>query len=210
MKNSNLIYYKQCVIPTLVLFLGTGISALLGFIIQKVTTITGFTYYQYPATSVIVGGILLLISEKLWRYRPFIYLFNIPIMEGRYEGEINYLNPINGLEEKKKCALEVIQTGSKIKVNSYFQLENGSERSPSSSMVESIIQREDNIYVLVFTYMNHGIPGKFQEHSGTNILRFIQNNKGQFLKGDYYTNREPQTKGRISVEFISKEFKNDY
>jgi len=203
-------YFKPGVLPSVILMLGTLVSILISKLIPLFVTTTGISYYHFPTAGTVAVMLLWIVTEFLWDKKPFVYLFNMPVLQGRYEGYIYYIHPISGHEERKKCAIEIIQSGSKVKVNSYFQYQNGAEKSPSTSMVETIKKEPDGSYTIVFTYLNKGIPGKFQEHSGTNILRFIKNDDGQLLKGDYYTNREPQTKGRIKVKFISKKIKNDY
>jgi hypothetical protein len=86
------------------------------------------------------------------------------------------------------------------------------ERTKSKSTVENIIKNDDDTFTIVLTYVNKGIVGhpNFQTHYGTNILNVIDNEEGLSLDGEYYTNRIPQTKGRISVKFISKKLKNHF
>lgn len=203
-------YYKPGVLPVLILTLGTVIGALLGAFIKQISTTTSFEYYHYPSTSVIVGIILYFITEKWWKYKPFIYLFDIPIIEGRYEGQVYYKHPISGLPEIKDCAFEIIQTGSKVKVNSYFHRNDGSEKTPSSSIVETIAKRDDGTFEVVYTYMNHGKVGELSAHYGTNSLKVIHNDEGKHLKGSYYTSRVPQTTGQIEVKLVSQKIKNDH
>lgn len=203
-------YYKPNLLIAFVLVLGTLISGFLSWIIPLMHNELNISYYQFPATSVVVAGILSLINKYLWKFKPFKFLFWIPCIGGRYEGIIEYTNPITNKNENKKCAFEIIQTGSKIKINSYFEKTNGEEKSPSKSLVESVIKNDDDSYSLIFTYQNEGVQGCFQPHSGTNILNYIQNEEGRFLKGIYYTNREPQTKGKMDVKFTTFNLKYDY
>lgn len=203
-------FYKKGVLPGLILTLGTFFSAIIGSTIQAITENTGFVYYQYPSASVFVGISLYLISEKWWKFKPFIYLFDIPMIEGRYEGFITYQHPITGVCESKRCAVEVFQSGSKVKVNSYFQKQDGSEKTPSLSLVETIVKRTDGTFDVVFNYLNQGKTDEFTPHHGTNTFKVIKNDEGQFLKGTYYTSRIPQTTGDIDVKLVSQKLKNDY
>lgn len=211
MKGNYFRYYKPNLIIGFIVGFGSTLSVLLTFLIKTINQYTDIAYYQFPTVSIILGGIIIWIDKKLWRLFPFRYLFNIPKLGGRYEGRIFYLDVgDNNLPKHKDCALEVLQTGSKIKLNCYFSKNGNEERTPSESLIESVVKNEDDSYSLVFTYRNHGLAGKFQEHSGTNILKFIENDEGKFLKGSYYTNREPQTKGEMEVKFVTNKLKKDY
>jgi hypothetical protein len=206
MENTFLRHYKPNALIAFILITGTITSIIIGWISKSFS----FGYFQYPTASTIVAGILIIKSEWLWKYKPFCVFFWTPNMSGRYEGEISFFNPISKQDERKLCTVEVYQTGSKIKVNSYFQRENGQEKSPSKSIYETIVKNNDDSFSIVYTYQNEGIPNKFSPHNGTNILHFIENEDGTFLKGAYYTNREPQTKGIMEVKLVSNKLKNDY
>lgn len=203
-------YYKPNAIIGFIILSGSIIGGILTFIIKTIDTYSDLSYYQYPSASVFVGLLVLVIDRYLWNKKPFRFLFFVPNISGRYEGEIEYVNPISKREENKKCVFEIFQTGSLIKFYCYFNKNDGTEKTKSESLVETVIKNEDNTYSLVFTYLNHGLNNHFQEHSGTNILKFIENEEGKFLKGIYYTNREPQTKGEMSVAYISNKLKHDF
>ena len=211
MKQNYFRYYKPGFIIGLILILGSIFGALMTWLIDAINTTFDLNYYQYPGTSVIVIAIIVLIDKKLWKHFPFKVLYMVPDISGRYEGNIYYTHPETGDDGTKKCAVEIFQTGSKVKFNCYFQNEDGKEKTPSRSLVETIVQNEDNTYSLVFTYQNDGLIGKFAPHNGTNILKYIENNGEKFLKGLYYTNREPfQTRGTMEVKLITKQLENDY
>ena len=208
MENNFFRYWKPRHLAGVIVIIGTIVSYILAWIVPILTNNFNFSYIQFPTTSAIVYLILTLINKYWWKYFPFRYFFWVPDMSGRYEGFIKY--QFNGRDEEKLCSVEVIQNGLRTKVNSYFQQSNGSEKSLSRSLVETIVCEEDGNYSVALTYRNHGITGKFPEHCGTNILKFIKNSDGSFLKGDYYTNRQPQTKGTMEVKLVSNQLKNDY
>lgn len=211
MKNNFFRYYKPDIIIGFIILVGTIFGIMLTFIIKSVNSIADVSYYQYPSASVAVGLFVFLIDWKLWKVSPFKYLFLIPNLNGRYLGHIKYDDPENDNKETmKKCVLEIAQTGSSIKVNCYFHKEGEKEKTPSQSIFETITKNDDGSFTLVFTYRNHGLPGKFQEHSGTNILKYFENDEGRFLKGVYYTNRIPQTRGEMEVKFITNNLKHDF
>jgi hypothetical protein len=171
--------------------------------------ITASIGHNISITGIIVG-VFLLIDRYLWKYPPFKWLYWVPDMSGRYEGVVHYEHPITRSPDSKNCAVEVFQTGSKLKVSCFFQHQVIDEPSTSKSLVESIIKEEDDCHSLVFTYQNEGARSLGQPHSGTNILKFINNGEGKFLKGHYYTNRDPQTKGLMEVKYQSNNLKNDF
>lgn len=210
MKHNYFRYYKPKVIISFIIISGSTLGAIITLMIRVFSDLD-ISYYQYPTASVAVAMLILLIDKKWWNKKPFKYLFRIPDLSGRYEGKIHFVHPVSKVNEQKQCYLEIIQTGSKIKLNCYFQKENGEEKTPSRSIVETIVENEDDTYSIVFTYKNLGITGKFPEHYGTNILKVIKNDEGLFLRGDYFTNRFPhQTRGEMYLKFINKQIKNDY
>lgn len=211
MKNNYFQYYKPNVIIGFIVILGSGIGAIVTSLIKIFNESLDFSYYQYPTASVFIAILIYAIDKWLWQFIPFSYLFSIPDISGRYEGEIRYHNPKSNQYESKLCIVEIFQTGSKVKVSSFFQNPIGQEQTPSNSLIETVVKNEDDTYSLIFTYRNQGIPGGFAGHNGTNILKLIDNESGRFLKGVYYTNREPyQTQGRMEVKFITKKIKNDF
>ncbi len=211
MKNNYFQYYKPNVVIGFIVVLGSGIGALVTWLIKFFNEFLDISYYQYPTASVIIAILILAIDKWLWQYKPFSFLYSIPNISGRYEGIIRYHNPRTDQDESKQCIVEIIQTGSKVKINSYFQKPFGQEQTPSKSLIETVVKNDDDTYSLVFTYRNQGIPGEFAGHNGTNILKLIDNENGRFLKGVYYTDREPfQTRGQMEVKFITKKIKNDF
>ena len=172
----------------------------------------GIQYFKYPTTTTLLVLLIVFVNKKLWKHFPLKYMFDVPNLSGRYEGRITFKHPITKDIQNKNCAVEVKQTGDKIKIDCYFEREDKSEITLSNSLVESIIKNSNDTYSLVFTYQNDGNNAKgFLQHNGTNILNYYENETGKFLNGKYYTNREPhQTKGEMKVKFITNKLKNEY
>lgn len=204
----NFQYYNSRKLVPVILFLGTFISLIIELMKSYTSAVQLINAIQFPTTGAIVYGLLTLYNTKLWKKKYGNWLVTIPNMNGRYEGYIQY--NYNGERHEKKCSVEVVQTGSSIKLSTYFEKKDQTERSRSVSLIENIRKREDGSYEVVFTYQNYGIQTIDQPHYGTNILRFIQNDSGTYLKGLYYTNRKPQTKGKMEVKFMSNQLKYDY
>ena len=210
MKENYFRFFKPTYIIGFILILGSIITPILELLINILNEGSSFKYYQYPSASLFIWFVIYLIDWKLWNKPLFKLLYAIPDMSGRYEGSIKYVNPKTTFEEEKNCVIEVFQSGSKLKVQSFFSREDDFEKSPSNSLIESVIKNDNETYSLVFTYHNKGICGVFHPHEGTNILEYINNSDGRFLKGHYYTNRIPQTKGEVEVKFITNKLKNDF
>jgi len=210
MKNNYFRYYKPNAVIIFIMIIGSILSMIMSFLIKLINYNLHMDYFQYPSTIALIGMIVFGIDRWGFKITPFNKLFDIPYIHGRYEGEISYKHPISHEQESKSCIIEIFQTGSKLKVNSYFKKPNNQEQTTSESLIESIIKNEDDSFSLVYTYQNDGLNGKFPPHSGTNILKVIINEDGKFLKGNYYTNRDPQTKGYVDVKFISKTLKYDF
>lgn len=191
-------YYPKVLIPLLVFigilfYLGNKYSdSHWGVSISIVTAIT---------------FLLSLIDKYLWRYKPFSYLFWSINLEGKYVGVIEYKDPTTGDFSKKSALIEISQTGSSIKIQSYFGDEGKGEQTISRSLNTSIVRDEYGEYSIVFTYQNGGnIKLDFPQHYGTSIFRVVKSkDKILGLKGEYYTSRSPiQTKGTIQVDYQSR------
>lgn len=203
-------FYRPGILVSFILVFGSIFNELIKFIGNLLIQNFDLSIYQFPTTSFLIGGLIVLISKYFWCIWPFKFMFWVPEIQGRYEGQIFYVHPVTKISESKNCVVEINQNGMLLKVNCFFIDVANDQKSPSRSIVETIIKESDGSFKIVFTYTNEGIPSLFQEHSGTNILRFIKNEHGQFLKGIYYTNREPQTKGKMEVKLVSKSLKYDY
>lgn len=199
MKNDYFRYYKpKLLIPLLVIL---GVVFYLGN--NFISTHWGLSL----SIIAVVTGLLGLIDYKLWKWKPFSYLFWSIDISGQYEGVIDYVNPVNKKRENKQVILDIYQTGSSIKLVSYFGNNWQKEQSASTSLQTSLVNDGHGNYEIVFTYRNDGNQKLgFAPHYGTNLLTVIgATDEGRILEGVYYTNREPmQTKGTMRVKFKSK------
>lgn len=205
MSNLNFRYYNARYLVVFVLFTGTLIS----FILSKILPVVGstFNYYQFPTTGLIVIVLLILINKYLWKHKLFSWLVNVPNLQGRYKGALHFTHPETSNKSSLRCTMTVHQTASKIVVNTFFITEDGKKSSRSTSKVANIVKNEDDTFSLIFTYENRG-SDIFPPHYGTNVLQFIE--KDKVLNGTYYTNRIPQTKGEIGVQYVSDELYQEF
>jgi hypothetical protein len=199
-------YYKPAAIIPFILIIGTVLSLLVSRLVSLVIDTTNLNYYQFPSTTILIGLIIYVIDKFLWKYKPFKWLFWIENISGRYEGEIIFNNYLDGSKENRSLALEIEQTGSLIKLNTYF---NSNTEDTSQSESKQISLRKDDFGNLSI-FMNYHNKGNsvsnIPEHYGTNILEFFQGT----LKGKYYTNKNPQTNGLMRAVFKSNELKKRF
>lgn len=206
MKRNYLKYYKPSAIIPFVLIMGTIISLLVPKAVELFANGLGLHYYQFPSTTILLGLLIVGIDKFLWKYPPFKWLFWINDVSGRYEGEITYNNYLNGTTESRMFALEIEQTGSLIKLKTYFNAQNGAT-SESESKLVNLLKDEFGSIKIFMNYHNKGNSVlEIPEHYGTNILEFA----GSSIKGKYYTNKIPQTCGIMQAEFVRKEIKRRY
>ena len=205
MEKFHLRYYNTNALIFTIVILSLGIGLLSDWL-------QFYGYFIGISTVSTIGSLLFFFDKYLWKYPVFKLLVWTPNLNGRYEGDIDFIHPIEGVQTNKKCVLEIKQTGSKIKIKSFFEKEDNSEQTISRSKVESLIKNDDDTFSIVLTYENRGIVNNsnFPPHYGTNILEVIDNDEGKFLIGEYYTSRNPQTRGTMKVKFNSKKLKNHF
>lgn len=207
MTKNYFIYYNGPKIIITILLLGTLINQLVPSITELLKFFFNVDYLTFPSTAVILGIIITLIDKYLWNKFPFKYLYEVKDIRGRYEGNISFKHYLTGEVEQRDCAIEIRQTGSSLQIRTYFK---DCTQSTSCSINKDLkLTIEDNHYTIFMSYHNLGnsvlhIP----EHHGTNILDYSLDDKT--LTGKYYTDKEPQTKGIMTLNFINKNFKNRY
>lgn len=208
-------YYKPGCLITTILFL----SVIWGMLIELASKrLEDFLflepYIQLPVASVFIIGVLKILDKWGLRIPLLKRMFWIKDISGRYEGSITYKHFKTKEIETKDCFLEITQKASAIKVDTYFDFKDSKEKekTESNSIVTSIEKDDTGDLSLVFTYQNNGSNVlNLPSYYGTNILRINYTKDGIFLDGTYYTNRIPkQTKGEMSVKFISKNLKRKF
>jgi len=201
MEKNNFRYFKPALLVSLILILGIVINRLISILTESLPYAASVNFPTTSATILIILGILnkIGLNFKLTRF-----LFSVPNMQGRYKGLISFNHPIKEEDEKIPVTLKITQSGSSIKINSVFNKNNGESPTNSESKVANIVKEEDGTFSLIFTYENKGTLGsnEFSPHYGTNCLKFVEGEKNKQLIGHYYTDRIPQTKGKIKVQYI--------
>lgn len=199
-------YYKSGAIIPFVLVAGTLLSLLASFLISLLIDNTNTHYYQFPSTTILIGGLIYLIDKFLWKYKPFKWLYWQKDISGRYEGVIEFNNYKDDSRDSRSFALEIEQSGSVIKLNTYFNNDND-DTSKSESKIISLSKDEFGNLSIFMNYHNVGNSVfKIPEHFGTNVLEYFNSQ----LKGHYYTNKSPQTKGVMVAKYTSKKLKKSF
>ena len=199
-------YYKSEYIIPFILISGAILGFLSSILIHFAIDQVNLSYYQFPSTTVLIGLLIVLIDRFLWKFKPFKWLFLIDDISGRYKGEIIFNHYQDNARDTREFFLEIEQSGSEIKLTTYFK---NSLESTSKSVSRSINITKDNFgnISIFMNYLNSGNPVLgIPEHHGTNILH-VNNTK---LDGSYYTDKEPQTKGLMKGKFISKKLKKSF
>lgn len=197
-------YYKTNVL--IVTILGLAVVIDFGFDLIQDYLSQGV---RAPTNAAIIATLLVLYDKHLWRYPILKKLVHVPDLNGRYTGCIQY--EWDGKTEKMESVVEVIQTASSIQIHTYFNSEKH-ENTHSKSLVEDI-KFENGQYSIYFFYFNSGttINNHLDCHQGANHLKVILDDKGlpKKLTGNYFTNRNPQTRGKIEVNFNSRKIKHE-
>ncbi|MRT17514.1 hypothetical protein F3C99_11165 [Vitellibacter sp. q18] len=161
--------------------------------------------------------LLWVVTEYLWRYKPFKFLFWIDDFSGRYEGKLIYQRRDENCQ-RQTGELEHIkvikQTGSKIHITTFTKKEDGTHSSNSDSKGCYVECTNDGQHFqIIYTYLNNGsVEQDFSCHYGTEIIKFIKKGKEKRLSGGYFTNRIPfQTKGEFkNLKWVSKNTKHEF
>ena len=165
--------------------------------------IWGYGLLQGTGPTAIVLGLLFCYDRWLWKFPVFSMLNTIPNLNGYYEGEIKYC--FKGQDDTKKCELIIKQTCSNIKIDCTFNKDK--ERMTKSVSTEAFIKTDEiGDQFLYFYYHNPGscLNGDtLDSHDGMNVLRILKDKKQIKLDGYYFTNRNPQTKGVLTVTRIN-------
>lgn len=193
------------------------------FLIGLVITVFVLVYLakEHFVLSISIFGIVTLcigfITNHLWKYPPFSWLFWVDDFSGRYEGKLvyQYIDENGELKTGELDHIKIVkQTGSKINVTSFTKKNDGSLSSPSTNkgmFVETT--HDDQHYNLIYNYHNKGsMEQGFPPHYGTEVVKFIKTGNEKKLSGGYYTNRTPhQTKGEFKdLKWVSKKTEHDF
>lgn len=175
---------------------------------------------QWQVSIPIIGTITALvvfISQYLWKFKPFIWLFWFDDFSGRYEGKLKYqyFDENGNLNTGELEHIKIInQKGHRITVSSFNIKPDGLKSSESISKGLYLEKTEDEQHFnIIYNYLNDGcIEQGFPQHYGTEVIKFRKKEKEKFLSGRYYTERQPfQTKGElIDLKWVSNNLDHEF
>lgn len=164
--------------------------------------------FEAPTAVGLLLAMFWVFNELIWKFYPIRKLFNIPNINGRYEGELTSThtedNEQNGTY---KIAIEIKQSLTSIKVFLY------TERSCSHSLIASLGWNSNNNYELMYTYQNRTSAMKknddMRDHKGATFLEIFDD--GKKIIGTYFNNpRERGRYGTIEVKKVKGKLKGKF
>ena len=148
-------------------------------------------------SSAIVLLLFSLYEKYLWKLPILEKGCKIPNLIGTYKGHIDYY--WDGKNQKKDLILKIEQNCSTIKISTEFS--KVGENNTSSKSMNSIIRTDEmGDHTIYLYYQNLGSEKNgdtLNQHNGVNVLDVEINESEIILKGFYFTDRDPQTKGQM-------------
>lgn len=143
-------------------------------------------------------------SWKIKSWKVFAWLVDLPDLRGRYIGTLISSYEENGQRKEMKCVIEITQTGSAVKLSSYyFDPGTNGHSSTSTSILEEILRDANGLFRIHYFFTNK--PGTHQEqlidHDGTAWILYYPDVKK--IEMEYYNKKG--NKGSASLVFEQKE-----
>ncbi|WP_143569836.1 Cap15 family cyclic dinucleotide receptor domain-containing protein [Tenacibaculum agarivorans] len=159
--------------------------------------------WSYPIIGIgLLGIVLKIIDQWLWKYPPFSWLFTIKDFSGTYTGTQECFI----IEKEENCktnkiyidvTMVIVQTGSTITVNAFYKRHNKKSSNSHSNLCMITRTEDKQHFKILYQYTNEGNE-ELDTHFGTCIIKVKDNNGNYLLEGTYYTNRKPYpTKGNF-------------
>lgn len=187
MKNDYLKYFKPSVLIGLVVFLTIGV----------VTINTNFAISI--SIFAVITFVLTTISTKLWNKKWINWMFWIEDISGCYEGILRYKYIDNGQQKtgELKHVKIINQNGYRISISSFTYKTDDSPSSQSENIGVFVKKTGDEKHFqLVYNYLNNGSTEQgFPPYWGTEVVKVINDDGVKMLSGNYFTDRNPQTRG---------------
>ncbi len=183
-----------------ILFLLAALSILVAWLFSQLITAAQVTipwWVDAPSVMGLYGIFYFLFNQFVWRFSLWakMGLVKVPSFEGHWTGFLasNY----DSHEMRHNVRVTIQQHWTNLCIT--FETES----SKSHSVVAAILTADPFGQVLVYEYMNEPrSDAKFTMHThrGTARLRYRKENHREFLEGEYYTGRDRQTYGTLSLE----------
>ncbi len=188
----NFRYYKNNYIFPIIVLSFIGIN-------KGLACLWAYDLFQGVGAFSIIG-VAITSYDKYWEKLKWIqFLTSVPDINGTYTGSIQY--HWDGEDGTKACDLEIKQTASRLKVTSIFFREG--ENDTRSESTEAYIKTDEHGYHKLYVYYHNRGSNQngdtLNAHDGMNVFDIKSTDNNIQLEGYYFTNRDPQTKGSISV-----------
>jgi hypothetical protein len=192
-------YYRS---PALIgaIVVVAGAVGILNDILKSVSVVSAVIPSVSAVT--IVSALLLLYDRWLWRSIPL--LLSVKDVSGRYVGELT--SDFGSTNQNRPITIEIRQTASFVHVLQFTQDTSGRE-TRSESLSEDLTERTGGCMRLSFAYHNEGdyAQSEKREHRGYCVMDFDV--ACRTVSGQYFTNRDPATKGGFRARFQTKTLK---
>lgn len=155
--------------------------------------------FEAPTTVVLLLVMFWLFNELVWKLYPIRKLFNIPNINGRYEGNLTSTHTENNEQNGTyEIVIEIKQSLTSTSVFLY------TERSCSYSLIASLGRNSNHNHELMYVYQNRtsamNSDSDMRDHRGVAFLEIFD--EGQKLIGNYFNN--PRERGRYGVIDVKK------
>ena len=143
-------------------------------------------------------AIYLAFNTYIWDHSitRWLKLSKVPNIKGEWKGKIvsSHKDSGTGQQVEIEGRLEIRQNWRDILIEWH------GEGSDSYSVAGTILVSKGGWPTVNYQYKNvtrDGTPTSQNDHDGTAELRYIVQEDEEYLRGYYYTNREPQTQGEM-------------
>lgn len=159
--------------------------------------------FEAPTTVLIIGILFWIYDSFLWRMPPFTFFNRVPMIMGRYHGEVE--SSYDG--KKHPIIVEIRQTLLSVHVCLY------TERSSSYSVIANVGRNERGNNFLAYVYKNTprtvSSDLDMRTHDGFACLEVFED--GQRLEGSYFNDpRERGTYGKLSCKWVDSKMKGHF
>lgn len=159
-----------------------------------------------------IGGIAtgislfwLLFDKYLWQFkffRLFGWMTSTPNLNGRWEGTVHR----HGEAKSHGFAMEITQTNSKIKYYTYSKNSVG-ESIVCTLTADSLHHRFSLASIWKCKTKSLSTLGQYDDFTGASLMALHQEKDKMVLRDFYFTDRNPQTKGKLDLIWVGKERK---
>jgi hypothetical protein len=161
--------------------------------------------FRTGSISFTVGTLWFLFDKHIWRWPIWRgWLINRPDLNGRWEGTVCRLTD----DTPHKFVMEIKQTYSILSYKTFTENSTG-----SSTQAFMFTENLDAVYGIISNWevTTKKLDGTAMEtFQGSSKGDIIIDNTRKIIKDYYFTNRDPQTKGSIYVEWQNSKLLNGY